>query len=431
MTPEMTIDRKDVASCISEAKDHLENELLPFWLDRCRDVEHGGFLTHFDRDGNLQEDKVEKSLIAQTRTIYTMASAHRAGYGGGKCAEMAEFGFKFLIDRMYDTEHGGFFWMVDRAGNVTIDKKIVYGLSFVIYSLSEYTLATGDPKGLEYASETFEVLQKHAADADRGGYFEMFERNWELEGPGSAGGDRKTLDVHMHLMEAFTTLLEASGRDIHRRKLLEDIDILDEHMFDHRYGTGIPQFTPDWKVVPPIKFDIVWGWDRFPEGGAKAKPEDNTSYGHNVEFAWLLLHALDVLDVPVDPYRDLVRKAFDHAVDNGIDTECGGLYVEGPAGGGGVYDTAKEFWQNAEMLIAMLDACMLFGPEKYWPAYINVHRFVFDTLINHEVGEWWPLLERRGEHVWTHMSHSWKVNYHTVRSMIQTIERLRKLLKTL
>ena len=76
----MTIDRKDVVSCISEAKDHLENELLPFWLDRCRDVEHGGFLTHFDRDGNLQEDKVEKSLIAQTRTIYTMASAHRAGW---------------------------------------------------------------------------------------------------------------------------------------------------------------------------------------------------------------------------------------------------------------------------------------------------------------------------------------------------------------
>jgi len=60
-----------------------------------------------------------------------------------------------------------------------------------------------------------------------------------------------------------------------------------------------------------------------------------------------------------------------------------------------------------------------------------VHRFVFDKMINHPVGEWWPLLGRRGEHVWTHMSHSWKVNYHTVRSMIQTIERLRKLLKTL
>ena len=44
-------------------------------------------------------------------------------------------------------------------------------------------------------------------------------------GPGAPGGDRKTLDVHMHLMEAFTTLYEASGKELHRRKLKESIDI--------------------------------------------------------------------------------------------------------------------------------------------------------------------------------------------------------------
>ena len=78
-------------------------------------------------------------------------------------------------------------------------------------------------------------------------------------------------------------------------------------------------------------------------------------------------------------------------------------------------------------MIGMLDACLLTGAEKYWDAYRCVHRFVFDRMINHDTGEWYPLLTREGEPIWTHMSHSWKVNYHTVRAMIQSIKRLKKL----
>lgn len=182
------------------------------------------------------------------------------------------------------------------------------------------------------------------------------------------------------------------------------------------------------RSLPRIKFNIVWGWDRFADGGEKMHAEDNTSYGHNVEFAWLLLRALDVMGLGPNTYRDLVRKQLDHAVDNGIDPEFGGVYVEGPYAGG-VYDREKEFWQQAEVMIGMLDACLLFGPERYWLAYQNVHRFVFDKMIHHEVGEWWPLVTREGEPVWTHMSHSWKVNYHTVRAMVQCIIRLKRLLQ--
>ncbi len=125
-------------------------------------------------------------------------------------------------------------------------------------------------------------------------------------------------------------------------------------------------------------------------------------------------------------YEQMLRRQLDHTADNGIDREYGGVYVEG-AHGGGVYDREKEFWQQAEVLIGMLDGCLLFDPEKYWPVYENVHRFVFDKMINHRTGEWWPLMTREGKPIWTHMSHSWKVNYHTVRSMIQSIARLDKL----
>lgn len=416
------MDRNELLKYREEAESHLLNELLPFWTNRLIDKENGGYLTHFDVDGNdTGED--EKSLIAQTRSLYTMASAHRAGYGDGRFAEMAKHGVDFLIGKMWDEEFGGFYWMTDRKGRVKIDQKIIYGHSFAIYSLSEYTLATGDPRGIEYAEKVFDLLQKYCVDSAYGGYWEMFRRNWELCGPGSEGGDRKTLDVHMHLMEAFTTLYECTGKEVHRRKLLEDIDLLLNKIIHPVYKTGIPQFFKDWSVAPQIKFDIIWGLDRFSEDGQKGNATDNTCYGHNAEFAWLMIHALDVLSIDPQRYADLFRIIFDHTIKNGIDYEFGGVYVEGPHSGG-VYDKEKEFWQQAEVLIGLLDAVILLKKDIYWDAYKNVHRFVYDKVINKTVGEWYPLLTRKGEPIWTHMSNSWKINYHTVRAVIQSIKRM-------
>ncbi|GAB4019662.1 AGE family epimerase/isomerase [Spirosoma migulaei] len=409
-----------------ELHDHLTNELLPFWTQRAVDRANGGFITHFDQYGN-DSGEDEKSLIAQTRSIYTYSSAHRAGYGTGELADMARHGVDYLLTNMWDQEHGGFYWMTNRKGEVLNDQKIVYGQSFAIYSLSEYTLATGDTRGIDYARKVFDLLQKYVVDTCHGGYFEMFHRDWTLKGPGAAGGDRKTLDAHMHLMEAFTTLYECTKEPIHRRKLLEVIELLVTKIMHPTYGTGVPQFWADWRVAPQIKFDVIWGWDRFTEDGIKREAEDNTSYGHNGEFAWLLIHALDILQLPYDTYHDQLLKSFSHAVDYGVDWEHGGVFVEG-SHSGDVYDREKEFWQQAEVLIGFLDAYRILGDEKYWNAYANVHRFVLDKMVNHKVGEWWPLMTRQGVPIWTHMSHSWKINYHTVRSVVQSIRRLDKLI---
>jgi len=104
----MGIDANKVSACLDECREHLTTELLPFWLDRCKDDENGGFITHFDADGN-DSGEDEKSMLAQARTVYSMASTHRAGYGDGRCAEYARHGVDFLIDKMWDDEYGGFY----------------------------------------------------------------------------------------------------------------------------------------------------------------------------------------------------------------------------------------------------------------------------------------------------------------------------------
>ena len=49
-------------------------------------------------------------------------------------------------------------------------------------------------------------------------------------------------------------------------------------------------------------------------------------------------------------------------------------------------------------------------------------------MINKGVGEWFPLMTREGEPIWTHMGHSWKINYHTVRSMVLSVDKMNRIL---
>ena len=416
------VDRAD--QWLAEVQDHLRDELLPFWRAHGLDTKHGGFLTYFDAQGRPTGETV-KTLVCQTRMIYTFSSIHRAGLDDGKFLEMAQNGVEFLIERFWDDTHAGWYWTTDQDGTPLNQSKLAYGHSFAMYALSEYGMASGDLRGMEWAVRTFETFQTFAADNHHGGYYEFFERDWSKKKPGAYGGDRKSFDVHMHLMEAYTNLYEASGAQIYRDKTKEMIALLFDRIIHPEFGTGVAQFLPDWTEQRAIIFRDVWGSDRD-VGENEGRPLNNTSFGHNVEFAWLLKHTIDILGLDLDDYRERLRKLYDHCVAYGIDYERGGVYCEGPHDGP-ARERNKEFWQQAECLVGMLDAYLVFKDDRYLEAYEKVHRFVMDYVINHEVGEWYPLFDECNNRLWDYMGHAWKINYHTVRSMIQSERRLLKI----
>ncbi len=410
-----------VAELSDRIEGYLTGKLLPFWFARVAAPE-GGFTTYFDRNGN-PTGQTDKTLIQQTRSIFMLSHVTRNGYGGGRALEILKPGLDWFWKSFRDQEHDGWLWIVSKDGKPVIADKIMYGQSFVIYAMSEYGLATGDPRGRQIAEHTFDLVQKYAADTAYGGYREMFLRDWSPRPPGAYGGDRKSFDVHMHLLEAYTALYELTRAEIHRRKLLEVIDVLWYRMFHEPTWTGISQFALDFTPLRAIMFRTVWGSDRDNEG--EPRPMNNTSYGHNIEFLWLFLHALEVLGDPVDPYREKLAALARHTVTYGVDPEFGGVFVEGPHDGP-ARDTQKEFWQQAESLVGLLDACLLTGERVYWDGFRKVFGFVWDHMINHEVGEWFALLDRDGTVRWDYLGHAWKNNYHTTRSMIQTLARLKK-----
>jgi mannobiose 2-epimerase len=416
----------EVAGILAKTQDYLTGKLLPFWIENSPDYECGGFLTHFDPYGKATGETV-KTFLAQIRMLYTMSSAHRAGYGNGRCAELARMAADFLLDHYWDDEHDGWIWIADREGNPTCFDKVGYGHCFGIYSFSEYYLATGDERGREAALRTYNAICSHMVDFQYGGFIELFHRDWTpLEGA-TSGGDRKSLDVHMHMMEAFTNLYEMTGNVTHRRHLLEIIDLLFGKMLHPENGLGIAQFSYDFTPLPAINFDTTWGRDADPEAGNEAKPLDQTSPGHNVEFAWLLLHAAEVLGIPAEKYAHVLRTTCDHCIAFGLDEEYGGVYADVPMDRPTVL-TEKQFWQQGEALIAMLDAYILLGDETYWQAFRNVYDFLFDKMIALDAGgEWYERLDREGNVLDGDLSHSWKINYHSVRAMVQSIERLKKI----
>jgi len=409
---------------LQEVQNHLSKELIPFWLSHGVDKEYGGFLTYFDKDGNPTGETL-KTLVCQARMVFTAASAHRANLGDGAFLEFARQGVDFLLNHFWDTQYEGWFWTCQQDGTPDNMSKLTYGHSFGVYSFSEYAMASGDPRGLEWALRSYEVLQTKVADNCYGGYYEFLERDWSKKRPGVYGGDRKSFDIHMHLMEAFTNLYEATGERLYKDRACETIELIFKRILHPDFGTGIAQFALDWTPLRAILFKDVWGSDRDVE--EEARPLDNTSFGHNVEFCWLLNHSINILGLDLEPYKGPMRKIYDHCLEYGIDWDRGGVYCEGPHDGP-ARERNKEFWQQAECLVGMLDAFLLFGDEKYIDAYEKVHRFVMDHVINHKVGEWYPLFDENNNRLWDYMGHAWKINYHTVRSMIQSEARLSRIL---
>jgi mannobiose 2-epimerase len=416
---------RDYAKALTEIQNHLHQELLPFWATHGVDNACGGFLTYYDRNGKATGETV-KTLICQARCIYAYAAVHRAGYGDGRFLAAAKQGYEFLVKHFWDTERGGWHWTTDRQGKPIDASKLTYGQSFAIYGLSEYAMASHDPQALAWAERTFDLVQSHAGDNLYGGYYEFQEADWTLKKPGPYGGDRKSMDVHMHLMEAYTNLYAAGGKALHKRKAEEVIALLLKHILHPTHGTGQAQFAFDWKPLRAILFKNVWGEDRDVNDPI-GRPLNNTSYGHNVEFGWLLNRSVEVLKLDLKTYKPVIRKLYDQCLKHGIDRKRGGVYCEGPHKGP-ARETNKEFWQQAETLIAMLDAVALFDDDRYWETYLNVHRFVMDRMINHPVGEWFPLFSADNRRLRDHMSHAWKINYHTVRSMLECEARLKRLL---
>lgn len=402
----------------------LQEKIIPFWLERSVDQKFGGYLTSFDQNGVFNGNDA-KYIVTQSRMLWGFSRL--ALFAGpdqkAQMEQAAHQGYRFIVDHFWDPQFGGFYWQVNRDGSVADPSKLTYGEGFAIYALSEYAQRYHVNEALEYAEKTFDLLQIYAADTEYGGYYENIEKDWTISQGGAWAGNRKSLDIHMHLMEAFTTLYEASGKEIHRRKLSESIDLILNHMVSREKGYGYNQFDLQFRQIPAINIMRTWNAEREANTTID-QPVDTTSYGHNVELSWLMDYAYKILGKDCDD--PILYKLLDHSLLYGYDYQYGGVYRDGIADQK-VLVTDKEWWQNFEALVGYLNGYVKFRNTKYWDAFTMTWEFVKTKFINMEVGESRQLLDRTGSAIVANMGNPWKGIYHTGRALAECLKRFEML----
>lgn len=403
-----------------DLEDTLKNYIIPFWLKHSIDTEFGGYLTSFDEKGIFDGNGI-KNIVTQSRMVwgYSHLLPYAAEQDKIAMKVAAHNGMLFLIEKFWDAEFGGFYWLLNRDGSVKDNAKLTYGEGFAIYALSEYYLTFKDDRALKYAKLGFDYLQKYATDTFNGGYFENIERNWELSPNGVQAGNRKSLDIHMHLLEAFTTLYAATGEELHKRKLQEVYNLIKTHMVNFDKGYGYNQFDSNFQKLPAINIPRTWNAERESNESISV-PTDTTSYGHNVELSWLGDLALKGIGSRKEEDTVLLRRLLDHALAYGYDTAYGGIYRDGIADQKAVI-LDKEWWQNFESMTGFLNGYVLYSDTRYLDAFIEIWAFIKAHFMNYELGESRQLLDRTGKPIIANLGNPWKGIYHTGRAIAECI----------
>jgi mannose/cellobiose epimerase-like protein (N-acyl-D-glucosamine 2-epimerase family) len=371
-------DRSELAPVLARAESALADDVLPFWTRDTWDDDAGGFITHLDRTGR-RAGPTGKCLVAQAGTIWSLAAAHRHGLDGRGYLDLARGGVRFLLEKMWDAEHGGFVWEIAGDGRVVEPRTDTCGQAIAISALTEYALASGDDAALATASALFDILHERPAD------------------------ERKTLLTHLHLMASFALLTRATGASIHAAALEKVRTLL--------VARGAEAFD---SPTGPLGRTVA-------------------SYGLNVQAAWLMLDAADALGAVPAGVREKALALVDHALACGFDWRRGGLARYGPPRGHvvravylGRRRLDKVWWAQAELLVAALEAHRLTGAARYLDAFRRQADWIWTRQADREAGGWFEATTwREGRPLGFAKGDGWRCPFHETRALIRVSRALR------
>ena len=393
----------------SEARVLLETNILRFWQERMVDYRQGGFYGRIDGYNVLHPD-AEKGAVLNARILWTFSAAARV-LNNTPYRILAARAYDYLMQWFMDREQGGIYWSLNADGTPLDTKKQTYAIAFAIYGLAEYVRLTNNQEALNAAIRLFEDLEAHAYKWDnekmskcKNGYVEALTRNWQpIADMRLSEKDENgvfTMNTHLHVLEAYTNLyrvLKNVQRDDVQgtkeritKQLRTLIDIFANRIFDPATGHLMLFFDEKWQPS-----------------------NTHTSPGHDIEAAWLLHEALEVLGdeellnqtLPV--IHSLAQAAEDDIMDE------------------------KEWWCYAEAVVGYIDQWKLYQEEKPIESNINLElaetafHYIQTHLMDRENGEWFWTILPDGTPDRTHdKAGFWKCPYHNSRMCIEIIERL-------
>jgi mannobiose 2-epimerase len=382
----------------------LELEIiLSWWMKMTIDHQNGGFYGKIDHTNKVFSE-APKGAVLNSRILWAFSSAYNLT-GEQKYLDTAGRAFRYIRDHFIDKKFGGIYWTVNFKGEPLNKKKQIYALAFAIYGLSEYYIASMDESAKEMAIELYDLIVKHSYDNNNGGFVEALTRDWnqveDLRLSYKDANEKKSMNTHLHLLEAFTNLYRISPNEPLQKTVAELIRIFGDQIIDHNTNHLCLFFDEQWRIRSSV-----------------------ISYGHDIEAAWLIHDAAKLVrknSLLEDVCRISVKLA--EAATQGLDSD-GGLWYE--------YDLKenesvkqKHSWPQAEAMVGFFDAWQITRDRHFLEKSLSSWQFVKDFIIDQKLGEWyWGVNADHSPMLAEEKVGIWKCPYHNSRACMEIIRRV-------
>lgn len=380
--------------------------ILNWWINNTIDHRNksGGYIGRVSGDNNA-DLLSPKGSVLNSRILWSFSAAANTLPQNKDFYNAAVRSYNFVDKYLFDSEHSGVYWTINCDGSPLDTKKQIYAQAFAIYGLGEYYKLTYNEEALDKAVQLFRLLESKALDKNNRGYYEAFAEDWspieKVSLSDKEGDDIKTMNTHLHIMEAYTTLAQVSNMSEVKKALSSIVLLFCDKFIDENSGRL------------KLFFDENWNENLH-----------HHSYGHAIETVWLLNEAaLETNEeMLIERCRELSLKIVAYTLEEGVD-EKGAIHYEKNING--IYHAQREWWTLTEGVVGFYDAYQQSGEEKYLKASENCWTFIQQYLKDHQNGEWfWGVDENGNPNTTEDKIGLWKCPYHNSRMCIEMIKRL-------
>ncbi len=385
----------------SEVREELIQNILPFWSQKMVDRENGGFYGQITGENKLVP-QANKGGILNARILWSFSSAYMHEKNP-MYLEMANYAKNYILNHFFDHDFGGTYWTVSSDGKPVDTKKQIYSQAFFLYAFVEHYRVTDEKSSLQRAIDLFSIIEKYSFDVELNGYFEAYSRDWkmleDLRLSERDANEKKTMNTHLHVLEAYTNLYRV-WKDNGLARQLRNLILIFTNKILNQETYHLNLF-----------FDENWD--------SKSKV---VSYGHDIEASWLIDEAVRVLgdaELLKMVQEKCIRIA--QAACEGLQSD-GSLVYEKEANGH--LDTDRHWWVQSEAVVGFLNAYELTGDDEWLEKAEKTWKFISENLVDRKNGEWvWSVSKDGAKNRKDDKAGFWKCPYHNSRMCLEVMAR--------